>query len=133
MSLPDLIKLAVSALAVAAMVAIAAWARIARPTAPLDEAAARKLLAEEFPEHRVERLWLAADGRGVLAKAGEAALVASRLGDGYVARQLPWRQAAAARAKDGRLRLALGDVAAPRAVLAMDAWPPTDLAEDLAA
>lgn len=133
LSAADLIKLAVSALAVAALVGLAAWARIARPTPPLDEAEARSLFADEFPGQPVERLWLADDGRGAIARSGDAALVLSRLGDGYVARHVPWARAAAAGVRAGRLRIPLGDVAAPRAVLAIAAWPPADLSKDLAA
>ena len=123
-----LIQLAVSAAAVALMVALAAWATRGRGAPPLDEAAARALLADEFPGRRVERLWLAADGRGALAKAGEAALVLTRMGDGYAARHVPWDRAQAARVEDGRVFIPLSDVAAPRAVLALPDWPPKGLA-----
>jgi hypothetical protein len=123
-----LIQTAISAVAVAMMVGLAAWARIARPTPPLDEAAARALLAEEFPGEPVEAIWVAGDGKGALARSGASGLVICRVGDGYMARHIPWRQALAATAQDGRLRLELGDVTAPRAVLAFAAWPPKDLA-----
>ena len=121
-----LIQLAASAAAVALMVGLAAWATRGRGAPPLDEAAARALLAEEFPGRGIDRLWLAADGRGALAKAGGAALVLTRMGDGFAARQVPWAQALAARVKDGQVRIPLADVAAPRAVLALAAWPPAE-------
>ncbi|THD82694.1 MAG: hypothetical protein E7812_01045 [Phenylobacterium sp.] len=123
-----LIQVAVSALAVAAMVALAAWAKIARPQAPLDEARARALFAEDFPERTIEAVWVATDGTGALARSGAEALVLSRLGDGYTTRQIPWAEAAAAALRDGRITLKIADVAAPRAVIALDAWPPKDLA-----
>jgi hypothetical protein len=119
-----LIQTLVSAIAVALMVAAAAWARIARPTPPLDDASARALLADEFPGRPIEALYVAADGKGAMARSGDSALVLTRLGDGVVARQLPWSSALASRYADGRLTLELGDFGAPRAVLALSAWPP---------
>jgi hypothetical protein len=113
-----------SAVAVALMVAIAAWARIARPAPALDEPLARQLLADEFPGRPIERLWIAADGRGALARSGGSALVLCRMGDGMMARQLDWDQALRARYAGGRLTLELKDVGAPRAVIALAAWPP---------
>lgn len=128
MSAAYLIQFAVSAGAVGLMVALAAWATRGRGAAPLDEAAARAWLVDEFPSLPIEGLWLADDGRGAVARSGEWALVLSRMGDGYAARRLPWSLALAARPQDGRLTLRLADVAAPRAVLAMAAWPPKALA-----
>jgi len=119
-----LIQLIGSAVAVAALVGIAAWARIARPQPPLDDATARALLADEFPSRPIEALWLAVDGKGALARSGELALVLSRIGDGHVARQIPWRSALDARVSAGRLVLELHDVGAPRAMLALASWPP---------
>ncbi|HLZ76093.1 hypothetical protein [Phenylobacterium sp.] len=123
-----LIQFAISAVAVAAMVGLAAWATQGRPAPPLDEATARRWLADEFPGRTLDGLWLAADGKGCVARSGDRALVLTRMGLGYAARQVPWRQAAAASFRDGRLSIAFGDVAAPRAVLAMTAWPPKELA-----
>jgi hypothetical protein len=125
------IQLAVSGAAVAAMVALAAWANIARPALPLDDAGARRQLAEEFPGRAIEGLWIAVDGLGAVAKSGGMALVLCRLGDGYVARQIPWAQALAASFKDGRISVDLADVAAPKAVIALEAWPPKGLPKDL--
>jgi hypothetical protein len=124
------IQLAVSGVAVAAMVALAAWADIARPAPPLDDPRARRMLSEEFPGRPLDGLWIAADGAGAVAKSGGMALVLCRLGDGYVARQLPWAQALAASFKHGRITIDLSDVAAPRAVIALAAWPPIDLRKD---
>lgn len=123
-----LIQLAASAAAVSALVGLAAWARIARPLPPLDEASARALLADEFPEHTIERVWVADDGGGALARSGASALVLCRIGDGYVARQIPWGQALSAAFRDGRITLHLADIAAPKAVISFSAWPPKDLA-----
>lgn len=118
------IQLAGSGAAVAALVAVAAWANIARSAPPLDDERARQLLAIEFPGRSVERVWVAVDGQGAIGKAGAMALVLCRLGDGYVARQIPWAQALAGSFKDGRVTIDLRDVAAPRAVIALPAWPP---------
>jgi HAMP domain-containing protein len=123
-----LVQVAASGAAVAALVGLAAWARIARPLNPLDEASARFHLAEEFPERTIEQVWVAVDGAGALAKSGAAALVLCRLGDAYVARQIPWGQAMSAAFRKGQITLDLGDVAAPKAVITLPAWPPADLA-----
>jgi len=122
------IQLFASGVAVALLVGLAAWAKIARPTGPLDEAKARALLADEFPDRHLDALWVASDGAGALAKSGALALVICRLGDGYTARQIPWAQALQASFREGRLCVDLADVAAPKAFLTLPAWPPKDLA-----
>jgi len=122
-----LIQLLGSALAVALLVGLAAWARLARPTAPLDEEAARQLLADEFPDHRIEVVWIGGDGAGVVARSEDLALVLWRKGDGYVARSAPWRDVASAGVVDGRVRLAAVD-GAPRLSLGDRAWPPAEVA-----
>lgn len=119
-----LIQLAVSALAVAMMTGIAWLATRGRGAPPLDEAEALRWLAVEFPDQPLDGLWLAADGRGAVARSGDDALVLARMGDGYVARKVAWRAAAGAAAKGGRVRIPFGDFAAPRASLAFAAWPP---------
>ena len=123
-----LIQLAVSAVAVAVMVGIAGWATRGRGAPALDEAAARRWLADEFPGRGLDGLWVAVDGRGAVAKSGDEAFVLSRMGDGYVARRVPWTQASTATVKDGRLHIRLADAAAPSAVLTLAAWPPKELA-----
>jgi len=127
------VQLAFSGLAVTVLVGLAAWASIAKPAAPLDETRARRLLAEEFPGKKLDGLWIAVDGMGALAKSGGMALVLCRLGDGYAARQIPWAQALAASFKDGKISIDLTDVAAPRAVISLPAWPPQGPDKDLAA
>jgi len=132
----QLIILVASAVAVGVMVAIAAWARIARPVAPLDEPAARALLASEFPDNRPGFVWIAADGAGLIARDGETALVLYRLGDSWVGRTLRWEDALAARVVRGAVRLKLRDPAAPIARLAVSGvtpWPPEDLQTAIAA
>jgi hypothetical protein len=124
----DLIQLAISAIAVALMVGLAAWMTRGRGAPPLDEAEARRWLADEFPDRTVDGLWLATDGKGAVARSGDQALILSRMGDGYAARRLAWAKAVAAGLKDGRMRLALSDPGAPRAVLAMAVWPPKEIA-----
>ena len=120
-----LIQLLGSAVAVSLLVAIAAWARIARATPPLDAAEARALLAVEFPDDPVDALWIAADGAGLVARSGDRALVLWRKGDGYVARDTAWAGVLAATADKGRLKLKLAD-GAPRLALKDGAWPPPE-------
>lgn len=123
----ELYILAGSFVAVALMVAIAAWARIPRPSGPLDADAARTLLAAEFPDDAFDAPWVAADGGGAIARSGDRALVVYRLGDSWVARSLAWDRALAAPQRGGRLHVRLGDIAAPTAKLAVSAtnpWPP---------
>lgn len=127
------IQLAASGAAVALLVSLAAWAKIARPGAPLDEARARFLLCEEFPGRTIETVWVGVDGKGALAKSGALALVLCEVGDGFVARQIPWGQAISASFKKGEICIDLADVSAPRAVISLAAWPPEKITKDLAA
>ena len=127
------VQLALSAAAVGVLVAIAAWAKIARPVGPLDEHKARALLTQEFPTRTVDAVWIASDGCGAMAKSAGLALVICRVGDGFALRQIPWPQAVAATFRNGRLSVNLDDVAAPTAVIAFTAWPPENLKGDLAA
>jgi hypothetical protein len=108
-------------------VALAAWAKIAKPMPPLSDARARALFAEEFPGRQLDGLWAATDGRGALARSGASALVLCEVGDAYVARNIPWAQALAASFRDGVLKLDLGDVSAPNARLSFESWPPRDM------
>lgn len=119
------LQFAASLAAVALLVGLAAWAKISKPMTPLDDARALKLLGEEFPGRRVERIWVAVDGRGALAKSGAAALVLCEVGDGYVARHIPWAQAISSSFRDGVVKLDLSDVAAPNARIALESWPPS--------
>lgn len=116
-----------SAVAVALLVALAAWARIARPTPPLDEASALRLLADEYPSLSPTDIWIAKDATAAVARAGDAALLLRRHGDSYTARKLPWAELEAAKLEAGRVRVDLRDVGAPRFVFAWPAdaaWPP---------
>lgn len=122
-----LIQLGGSVLAVALLVAFAAWLGVARPTPPLDAEAAKALLAVEFPDHRPNALWIAADGAGLIARAGREALVVWRRGDGYVAREAPWSAVAALKPVGGRLSLRVAD-GRPVFAVADDVWPPKELA-----
>lgn len=128
MSQALLIQTALSGLAVLVLVLLAAWAKIAKPMPPLSDARAAQLLAEEFPGRSLDRVWVAVDGRGAMAKSGAAALILCEVGDHYVARNIPWAQAVSSTFRDGVLKLDLSDVAAPQARLALQAWPPQDLA-----
>lgn len=116
-----------SAVAVALLVALAAWSRIARPTPPLDESSATRILADEFPALTPGRLWLTEDATGAVARAGDQALLLRRTGDGYVARKLPWAELSGATLEEGRVTLKLRDVGSPRFALAWPVgapWPP---------
>ncbi len=121
-----LIQFAVSAVAVALIVGLAAWATHARVSLALDESTARALLAEEFPGLDIDAIWLGTDGKGAIAKSGDRAFVVGRTGLGYVVRQVPWVRAMIAGVKDGRLRISLSDVAAPSATIAIAVWPPRE-------
>lgn len=118
------LQFAASFAAVAVLVALAAWAKIAKPMPPLNDKRARELLAQEFPGRPLDRIWVAVDGRGALAKSGAAALILAEVGDHYVARHIPWTQAVAASFRDGVVKLDLSDVAAPQVRLALQSWPP---------
>ncbi len=125
----DLYILIGSAAAVALMVAVAAWANIPRPVPALDEASARAALADEFPDNAPGQLWIAADGRGVIARDGDKALVLFRLGDSWVARTLAWADVIRAPVRGGKVHLRLRDPAAPFAALTVSGvnpWPPQD-------
>lgn len=122
-----LIQLGGSVVAVALLVAVAAWLGAARPTPPLDVEAARSLLAVEFPDHKPTALWVAADGAGLIARENDQALVIWRRGDGYVAREAPWRDISDLRPSHGRLSIRVGD-GRPVFAVADDRWPPEELA-----
>lgn len=122
-----LIQLIGSAVAVAAMVGLAAWARIPRPTEPLEEMSARDLIDTDYPGYPVDAVWIAADGKGAIARSGDHALVLARLGDSWVTRDMPWAAALGAPIRGGRVRLRTTDPAAPRLSLAVSGvtpWPP---------
>lgn len=122
-----LIQLGGSITAVALLVAFAAWLGVARATPPLDADSAKALLALEFPDHRPDAVWIAADGAALIAREGDLALVLYRRGDGYVARDLPWSVVAALKPTSGRLTLRLSD-ARPVFAVNDDVWPPKELA-----
>lgn len=122
------VQLALSGAAVAILVGLAAWAKIAKPAGPLDEARARNLFEDEFPGRRLDAVWVASDGAGALARSGGLALVLCQVGDGFAARQIPWAQAISASFRNGKLCVDLADIAAPRATLSLPSWPPKDLA-----
>jgi hypothetical protein len=124
-SLPTILTgLIPSGIAVLVLAGLAALARLARPTPPLDEAAARGLLADDFPEAQIDRIWLAADGSAALARSGPRALYLFRLGDAWVARDLAWAEAASAPVREGRLYLRLPGVSPRLARPALAGWVP---------
>jgi len=121
------IQTTVSAAAIAGLVVLVAWARIAAARPALDTQSARAVLAEEFPDAEIEGVWTAADGRSALAKAGDQALIVYLRGDDYVSRVLGWDKAAMAPVETGAVRLPFNDITAPTVRLALGAngaWPP---------
>jgi len=122
-----LLQTAASGVAVLLLAGLAAWARLARPMPALDEAAARRLLSEEFPGRRLEQVWISDDAKGAVARSGTDAMILYAAGDGFVARHLPWEDMAASTAQNGRVMVRLHDFAAPRANLAFAAWPPNQV------
>lgn len=113
-----------SVIAVGMLGALAAWAGIARTTSRLEPASAREHFAAEFPDHRPSAVWVADDGRSAIADAGSTALLLVQIGDGYVAREVPWgKLAQARRAKDGSVLVFLDDAGAPRLKLGAGSWP----------
>lgn len=114
-----LIQFVGSAVAIAVMTLIAAWARIPRQTPPLDEAAARALIADEEPDLTLDNVWIDADGRTAVARSGEEGVVLFRVGDGFAVRTMPWAELSAAMATGGRAVFAFHDPGAPRAVFAL--------------
>ena len=122
-----LIQFAASVGAVAALLALSSWARIAKPSGPMTADRARDLLMLEFGR-TVDAVWVSTDGRGAIGRSGVLALVIYQVGGGYVTRRIPWVNAVGATLKDGRIRLELGDEGARYAVFAMESWPPKDLA-----
>lgn len=122
-----LIQLGGSLAGVILLVAFAAWIGVARATPPLDAESSRALLDLEFPDHRPDAVWIAADGAGLIARQGDVALVLYRRGDGYVARDLPWSAIAALKPSNGRLSVRVAD-ARPVFAVNDDVWPPRELA-----
>lgn len=127
-----LVQLAASGGAVGLLVALAAWAKISRPAGPLDDRRARALFAAEFPGRTIEAVWVGSDGKGAVAKSGAAALILCAIGDGFVARVIPWARALSSGVRDGRLCIDLSDIAAPRAFIALPSWPPESLTREAA-
>jgi hypothetical protein len=119
-----------SAIAVAVLIALIGWARLARPCSPLDEDRARALLAEEFPGAAIDRLWIAADYRGAIAKSAEIALIVTQVGDGYLARSIPWTRLSSASLEGDFARLGLDDITAPRIVFALAETSPWSAARE---
>jgi hypothetical protein len=122
-----LIQLIGSAVAVAAMVGLAAWARIPRPAPALDDQSARHLLDLDYPGHHIDAVWIAADGQGAIARSGDHALILAQLGDSWVTRDMAWEAAIASPIQGGRIRLRTADPAAPKLSLAVSGvtpWPP---------
>ncbi len=113
-----------SAVAVALLVAVAAWAGTPYRGPDFTETEARRLFAEEFPSQPITGLWLAPDG--AVARAGDRALVLFRVGDGYASRSAPWSAAIEARSDKGKVAIPTGDFAAPKARLSLGAWPPNE-------
>ena len=110
-----IIQFAVSATAIVLLALIAWWAKIPRKVAPLDEASARALIADELPDLAVERVWVDAAGETAVAKAGRDGVVLFRVGDGFAVRDLPWADISHPRLVNGRAVFRFGDPGCPSA------------------
>lgn len=119
-------QLIASGAAIGVIVAVVAWAKIAREWRPLDAESAAALFRYEFDCDRISELWLSADGEAAVAHAGAWALVAWRVGDGWRLRKVAFARLSAARAQGGRVRLRLDDPATPPISFTVGegAWPP---------
>jgi hypothetical protein len=104
---------------VGGIMGLVAWVKIPRATPPLDEAEAKRRLAEDFPQTPLDQIWLALDGTGAVARSGDLALLLFRLGDGYVSRSMAWSHAVQAEVVKGRFWFKFNDFAAPKASLAL--------------
>jgi hypothetical protein len=120
-----IVQLIGSAVAVAALVAFVAWAKIARPAPPLDPARARALFADEC-DRPVSDLWLSADGAVAVGRAQTDALVAWRVGDGYAVRRAPLAVLRRARIDGAAAVVSLDDAATGpvRIATGPGPWPP---------
>lgn len=110
-----LLQFAGSAVAIALLAAAAFWARIPRPTQPLTEQSARRLISEELPDLRLERVWIDAAGDTAVARSGDSGVVLFRVGDSYTVRTAPWETVKAARCGKGRAVIRFDDPACPTA------------------
>ncbi|HEX6865754.1 MAG TPA: hypothetical protein VF122_00840 [Caulobacteraceae bacterium] len=111
-----LIQFVGSAIAIAVLTLIAAWARIPRATPKLDDASARAIIAEDEPDLALDHVWVDAAGLTAVAKAGAEGVVLFRVGDGFAVRTMPWAEVASAAASGDRAVIAFHDPGAPKAV-----------------
>jgi len=110
-----IIQFAVSAVAIVVLASVAALARIPRKVAPLNEASARAVIADELPDTKVERVWVDAAGRAAVAKSGAEGVVLFRVGDGFAVRSAPWSEVVQAPVKGEGVVIRFRDPAAPAA------------------
>ncbi len=122
MSYAFLIQTAISLLLVTLLILVTLWARIPKPTPPLDQTSVLAMLADEYPQLQIDQVWIGPDGASALAAAGDQALTLSRLGDGYVSRSMPWAGLDAAQRHGARVAFHLPDPAAPNLHIS---WPPS--------
>lgn len=127
MSVAYLIQTAASGVAILILAALAWKFGVARHPGPLTKERALSLMALDRPADALGPVWLAADGRSALARAGSEAVILYAVGDGHVVRTLPWDSLARGEVRNGRVRLLLADRSAPFAWLTIGegaAWPP---------
>lgn len=125
MDLPYSIQFAVSAAAIIVLALVAWWARIPRQVAPLDEASARAVIADELPDLTIDAVWVDAARTTAVARAGDDGVVLFRVGDGFAVRELPWADIARPKVVDGRALFRFGDPGAPGAAFQLSgATPP---------
>jgi len=122
------IQFAISFAAIGLMIALAAWAKIARPQPGLTPQQALKLIVLDFPTAEPRPIWIADDGHGAIARNGDQALLLFAVGDSYVTRSVAWSSLSGAQTKAGQVRLNLHEFEAPMAQFAVSgAWPPSVL------
>ena len=127
MSTAFLVQLTITLLFTSLLVLVATWARIPRATPPLTETTVRNLLLDEYPELLPDRVWIGSDGASAVVASSDQAILISPVGDGHVARQIPWAHLGQAQRAGDVLALHLSDPAAPKLTLAWPAslaWPP---------
>ncbi len=119
----DFTQLAMTGFATIMLVGATAWASLSKPKPPLNETRARALFDEIFPDRRLDAVWVAADGKGAMAKSGALALVLCAVGEEFVGRRLPWASALASAFRTGQISVDLTDLSEPPAILALQALP----------
>jgi hypothetical protein len=127
MTIAYLIQTAASAAAILALAGLAWRFGVARHPEVLTKDQARALLAQEFPGLTFGPIWLAPDGCSALARSQDEALILYAVGDGHLARAVPWAVLTEGQTKGAKVVVRMPDRTAPRAAFAVEpgaVWPP---------